>query len=162
MRDVILLGDGRDPTAYTNLPKDEWPESIVVYHSGHSHDEVPIVYTKLIDASQASGKSSSIARDNINRVLSSTIHDSCEDVDDAETLLDDAKQIIRALYNENIELRKACGDGCPTSSDANDAHTDKLKQRIRELEAENDALAREVSDLRLGLRVLGLVSNERG
>ena len=56
MRDVIWLGDGRDPTAYTDLPKDEWPESIVVYHSGHSHDEVPVVYVKSSVASQTGGE----------------------------------------------------------------------------------------------------------
>lgn len=174
MKDVMFLGGGRYPVAFTSLPKEEWPESITVYHSGHYHDETPRFYTKSNDASQGGlvstdglieermgGKSSGLVSKNIDRVLSSTIRDSCEDVDDAETLLDEAKQIIRCLYNENIDLCKACGDDCPTFADIEGSYIETLKQRIRVLESENDSLARENADLKFCLHAIG-VKNERG
>lgn len=96
----------------------------------------------------------------IRSIRSKTIRDDCYGIDDAELLLEEAKSIIIALEEENIDLCKACGDDCPVGQMAEKARIKQLEDdvsrmsdRIRELDAENDQLMRVNKDLHWRLDV---------
>lgn len=112
-------------------------------------------------------KSSSLAG-RIRSISSKTIRDDCYGIDDAELLLEEAKSIIIALEEENIDLCKACGDDCPVGQMAEKARIKQLEDdvsrmsdRIRELDAENDQLTRINKDLNWQLGVSRAAYNNK-